>query len=362
MDIIAYASIAYLAVRLIVIIVNLLTRPYLKKGDSSSDKLISILIPARNEEGNIGKLLDDLAASGYANCEILVYDDDSSDSTAQIIHDKSLVDHRIRYIRGLQLPDGWLGKNHACHQLGLASKGDYLLFLDADTGVSPDLVRDVLSLMEKDKPGLLSIFPVQQMKNPGEWLTVPLMNRILLGNLPLLLIKKSKMPAFSAANGQFMMFNATVYRKHRLHELFREERVEDIRIIRHMKKLGYPVQTVLSGGQVNCRMYSGFGEAMNGFAKNIHAFFGRNWTVLFLYVILTTLGPAAAWLTFGPWFFFAYLFAEFLFTALVAIQSRQQILKNLLLLPFQHLTVLMISILAAYRHFSGRISWKGRDI
>jgi chlorobactene glucosyltransferase len=362
MEVIAYASIAYLAVRVIVILTNLITRPYLKKGVSSSNKLISILIPARNEEGNIGRLLDDLAASGYDDCEILVYDDDSSDSTLQIIQGKSLKDQRIRYIRGEQLPVGWLGKNHACHQLALASKGDYLLFLDADVSISKGLVEDALSLMEKDDPGLLSIFPVQEMENPGEWLTVPLMNRILLGNLPLLLIKKSKMPAFSAANGQFMMFDATVYRRHRFHEFFREERVEDIRIIRHMKKLGYPVQTILSGGQVKCRMYTGFWEAMNGFAKNIHAFFGRNWAVLFIYVILTTLGPAAAWLTFGPWLFFAYLFAEILFSALVAFQSRQQVLKNILLLPFQHLTVLLISILAAYRHFSGRISWKGRSI
>jgi glycosyltransferase involved in cell wall biosynthesis len=362
MEIIAYTAIAYLVVQLMVAFTNLLSAPFLLHGISKSKKRVSVLIPARNEEGNIGRLLDDLTASGYENCEILVYDDDSSDSTAQIIQEKSLNDQRIRYIRGVQLPEGWLGKNHACHQLALSSKGDFLLFLDADVSLSPDLIHDALSLMEHDNPALLSIFPVQEMKSPGEWLTVPLMNRILLGNLPLLLVRKSRMEAFSAANGQFMMFDSAIYKKHRFHEMFKDEKVEDIRIIRHMKRLGYQVQTLLSDRQLSCRMYSGFGEAVNGFAKNIHSFFGRNWLVLFVYVSLTTLGPFAVWKIFSFAGLVIYLSTAILIRIIISCLSRQSWWLNTILMPFQQVAVVIISLVAAFRHFSGNLSWKGRRI
>ncbi len=160
-------------------------RPHLKKGRIFGiNPLVSILIPARNEENNIGRLLDDLQELKYNNFEILVYDDDSTDQTRSVIMDKSLLDKRIRYIQGKVLLPGWLGKNHACHQLAKAAKGDYLLFLDADVSVIPRLFTDSIAFMEKQDLDLLSLFPVQKMKTLGEWLTVPLMNRILLGNLP----------------------------------------------------------------------------------------------------------------------------------------------------------------------------------
>lgn len=179
MEIIAFAAISYLAVHLLVSLVNLITGPYLTQHKATGTMKVSVLVPARNEEGNIGRLLDNFAGSSYRNCEILVYDDESADSTAQIIRGKSISDSRIRYVKGEKLPDGWLGKNHAYYQLAMKSEGDCLLFLDADIGVCSSLINDSVALMEKEKPGLLSLFPVQEMKSPGEWLTVPLMNRIL---------------------------------------------------------------------------------------------------------------------------------------------------------------------------------------
>jgi chlorobactene glucosyltransferase len=216
--------------------------------------------------------------------------------------------------------------------------------------------------MKKDDLSLFSIFPEQIMKSFGEWLTVPLMNRILVGNLPLILVRKSKLVDFAAANGQFMMFKAETYKQHWFHEWFKDERVEDIRIIRMMKALEYPVHTLLSGGQVSCRMYHGYREGLTGFSKNIHAFFGKNWLILFLYNLLSTLGLFSVWISFSFKAMLIYLAALFIFSFLVSVQSRQSIWKNILLMPFQHFSVVLISLLAAYRQMTGGLYWKGRRI
>jgi chlorobactene glucosyltransferase len=216
--------------------------------------------------------------------------------------------------------------------------------------------------MEKHGLYLLSLFPVQVMGTLGEWLTVPHMNRILLGNLPLVLIRMLKLADLSAANGQFMLFQADEYRRYWFHERVKKEKVEDIRIMRMMKKLGLKTQTLLSGGQISCRMYRGLGDGISGFSKNIHAFFGRNWLVLIIYVLLTVLGPFAAYFSFHWVMSLTYLAGLVLFVGVSSFQSRQPVHNNILLLPLQMITLLVIAIMAAYRQITGRLYWKGRKI
>jgi glycosyltransferase involved in cell wall biosynthesis len=93
---------------------------------------LSVLIPVRNEEKNIGNLLGSLASLPYGKAEIIVCDDGSTDNTADIVQACSKVDPRVRYVQGKELPPGWTGKNHACHILAGEASNDYLLFLDAD--------------------------------------------------------------------------------------------------------------------------------------------------------------------------------------------------------------------------------------
>lgn len=362
MEIIAYVSAVYLAVRLMVALVNLLSGQSLPHGSPENSHLVSILIPARNEEKNIGNLLDDLYQIDYNWIEILVYDDESSDQTAAIICDKGLKNNRISYLKGNGPLQGWLGKNYACDQMARRAKGEYLLFLDADVRISPVLIKDSVGFMEKNHLDLLSLFPVQEMRSPGEWFTVPLMNRILAGNLPLILVKKSRMVDFAAANGQFMMFKSDTYRKHWFHEQFRHERVEDIMIARMMKKERYRVHVLLSKGQVTCRMYHNYREGIEGFSKNIHAFFGKKWILLFLYNLMTTLGLLSVWIAFSYKAMLIYLAALVIFSILISVQSRQPVFKNIILMPVQQFSVILVSILAAYRQITGGFFWKGRKI
>ncbi|MEL6824229.1 MAG: glycosyltransferase family A protein, partial [Calditrichota bacterium] len=136
---------------------NVLFAPMLKNAPSpGKTPTVSVLIPARNEEMNIGNCLTSLSAQTYPSLEIIVLDDQSSDKTTTIVQQHSLKDNRIRLIRGTPLKDGWTGKNWACHQLSKQASGNYLIFTDADTTHHPDAVRNSIGWMQARSLTLLS--------------------------------------------------------------------------------------------------------------------------------------------------------------------------------------------------------------
>jgi chlorobactene glucosyltransferase len=358
----AYASIVFLAARLVVALVNYLSKPLLPLGKLEEDHLVSILVPARDEESRLPFLLEDLYNSSLTNLEIIIYNDNSSDETSRIVRQGMERDGRIRLIEGGPLPDGWIGKNYACHMLSKEAKGDYIIFLDADVRISPELMTDSISFLIKKKLDMLSLFPVQDMKTFGEKITVPLINWVLVSLLPLWMISRSKRSSVAAANGQFMLFNSHVYHKHGFHRIVKGDRVEDIRIISRMKSMGFRCQTLLSDGQVSCRMYNNLSEAINGFSRNVNAYFGFNWLLMLIFGILTTFGPLFVLLALPFWTFIAYLAASVLLRALVSSLSHQDIMTSILLMPFQLFTFWIIMIRGGYKYLRGTMTWKGRPV
>lgn len=282
-----YILLALLLVHFVVVFFNYLSKPYLPEADNlKTFPLISILIPARNEEENISNILSDIKKINYPNFEVIVCNDHSTDKTLEILEQFQLNFPQLNFFTNQHLPNGWVGKNFACHQLAKQAKGDWLLFLDADVRVKPKLLQKAISHAQKNKLGLLSIFPEQIIRSTGEWKTIPIMNWILLSFLPLKLVLQSQEPSLSAANGQMMFFDAERYRKHRWHEQVKNKNVEDILIARLIKKEGYPVSVLLGNNDVLCRMYHNYENAIKGFSLNIHQFFigNRAWMVLFLFV------------------------------------------------------------------------------
>ena len=362
MMLLAYIAVVFLAARLAVALFNLVTRPVLKKGIQEDGYKVSVLIPARDEQDKLPFILDDLLRSSYKQLEILVYDDNSRDGTASLVREYAKGEDRVSLIEGIPLPAGWLGKNHACHRLALHTTGDYLLFLDADVRLKPSLIGDSLSFLRRRDLDLLSLFPVQVMRSLGERLTVPLINWVLLSLLPLWLIGLSPRPSLAAANGQFMLFRREAYLKHMPHEKVRDDKVEDIGIIRNMKASGYRCQTLLSDGQVTCRMYRDYLEALNGFSRNVNAFFGNNWMLMAFFGVLVSFGPLFVGLALPLWALGVYLLGAVLLRAVVSYLSRQSILLNILLMPLQLFTFWVIMIRGRYQYLTGKMTWKGRAI
>jgi chlorobactene glucosyltransferase len=357
-----YVVFFFLILRFAVTLFNFISNPKLPLTPIRHNDLVSVLIPARNEEGNILNLLQSLKKQDYTNIEVIILDDDSTDNTFEVASNFCLKDRRFKLIKGESLNDDWLGKNFACHQLSLAAKGKYLLFLDADEIVEDGLINNGLNRIKQGKLVLLSLFTNQIMVTIGERLVVPLMHYLLLNTLPLRAVRLAKNPALSAASGQFMMFEASSYHAHHWHAQVKDRIVEDIEIMRLVKSYQYPAEALLANGYIKCRMYSGYREALNGFGKNLLAGFNYNIAGLICYLLLIIVGPIfiAIYLNYSLLFFAVTLII--LTRIMISLVSGQNVLLNILLHPLQMLSLVVISLISIKKHLRKKTVWKGRVI
>jgi glycosyltransferase involved in cell wall biosynthesis len=357
----AYIVIGFTFIQLLVSLVNYIFRqkiPYLKgyKG------LISVLIPARNEANNIDNLLDDLLKLDYQNIEILVFDDQSTDNTREIVLKYSASDSRIKLIESTGLPAGWLGKNHACYELSQHARGDYFVFLDADVRIQNNLIERAVLMAQRYNLALLSIFPRQEMKTFGEQITVPFMNYILLTLLPLIQVRRSAYASLSAANGQFMLFKADVYKNVNPHELMKDKKVEDIAIARFYKQKQLKVACHAAAVDISCRMYQNFSESINGFSKNVIMFFGNSFVMAILFWAVTTMGFIPVLFVYGLKGLTIYLAVVLLVRFFVSQTSNQPVMRNILFIIFQQLSLGVVIAKSIHNKKRNQYTWKGRNI
>lgn len=350
--------------RLGVSFVNWISRPYLSRSRTQyvAPPEVSVLIPARNEEGNIGHLLDDLTQDGTGIREILVYDDHSTDRTADIVRRFARGNRRVRLVPGSALPAGWLGKCHACHCLAREAAGAYLLFLDADVRIREQAVVRALRYVQRTGVRLLSVFPRQLMPDRGTRAAVPLMNWILLSLLPLVAVRRSPQASLCAANGQFMFFEAETYRALQPHRRFRAAPVEDMEIAQHYKKDGHPVAVLLGRHGIECTMYRSLAEAVEGFSKNFFRFFGGSQVLCYLFAGATTAAPFLIFIYLGAVPGLVYLLIVIINRSLVSAASCQSAASNIVWLIPQQVVLWCIAARASVRKRKKQLLWKGRNI
>jgi len=359
----AYIALTLIIFRFLVAVINLISRLHLSEDQKSPDaSLVSLLIPARNEGENIIRLLNDIEEQPFKNIEVIIYDDDSEDQTAALVQEFIADKNKYRLISGTQLPEDWLGKNYACHELAKAAQGDYLLFLDADVRIRGNLISSAIEHLKKYGLQLVSIFPKQIMESLGEKLTVPLMNLILLSLLPMTFIRRMRNPAFAAANGQFMLFTAKNYNMNKWHEKFRKEKVEDIAIQRAIKKQNGKVDTLLGDQHIECRMYHGFFEGVKGFAKNLPSFYGNSFLMSGLYMCITYIGFLLVVLKLSWFHGMAYCMAGLLIHGMIACKSRQSVAESILYLLPRTLVIPLVYFSSLYLHATKKMIWKGRRV
>ncbi|MFA7081199.1 MAG: glycosyltransferase family 2 protein [Bacteroidales bacterium] len=332
------------------------------KTSNQLKKTISILIPARNEEDNIGSLLGNLVKTGDNIIEIIVFDDESKDKTAEIVEEYALKDKRIKLIKSEGLDKGWLGKNFACHKLSLIAKGDYLLFLDSDVRIKNSVIERSLAYVIRKKLDFLSIFPFQNMLSFGEKISIPNMNFILLSLLPLPLVSLSKFPSLAAANGQFMLFNNNTYKEILPHKLFKNSKAEDIEISRYYKKTSKRIHCLASVKDVSCRMYSSLPESIQGFSKNVNYFFGNSYILAIFFFIITTLGFIPIVLFQSIEIFIIYLIIIVLTRVFISLSSNQNVLENILYIIPQQIILGIIIYKSIFNKRKKQFKWKDRII
>ncbi|MDT8324533.1 MAG: glycosyltransferase [Bacteroidota bacterium] len=357
---------ALLALITLTVLVNMTAGPFLRRMRSTQVSLpsVAVLIPARNEERNIGTLLALLRTQDYSPFTVTVLDDHSTDATAGIVAAHTVDDARIRLKKGAELPAGWTGKNWACHQLADGADADILLFVDADVQPSTHALRDTVAGLRQYGAGALSTFPLQLLRGTAAAMITPVMDVILYGFLPLPLVWRTKTASLAAANGQWFAFTREAYRAVGGHAAVRGEIVEDIALARRIKSIGLRMLLTVGAGSVACRMYTDRKEILEGFSKNFFAAFSFRLTVFFtvlLLLLLVFVFPYVLLLT--TWWKVA-LPAVALNTGLrllLTLRAGHRWLSTILH-PLGILGAVGIGLDAIRRYRRGAVQWKGRDI
>jgi chlorobactene glucosyltransferase len=262
-------TIGLLVLFFINLLLNLKKLTVLRSGNGWPDPppLVSVLIPSRDEAGNIGTCLASLQRQNYPNFEVIVLDDNSTDDTATIIAGLAAIDQRIRLVAGRPLAEGWAGKPYACFQAAQEARGEWLLFVDADTRHQPEMLSHVMARALQERPGLLSGFPRQDM--PGFWQVVvlPLMYFLVLSWAPLWLLQHSRRPRPQVAIGQFLLFQAAAYWSFNGHTAVKNRIIDDVWLGVMVTRHGWRHLSVDLSALVECRMYDSLGNMWEGLVK-----------------------------------------------------------------------------------------------
>ncbi|MBN2442365.1 MAG: glycosyltransferase, partial [Spirochaetales bacterium] len=258
--------------------------------DSTTGPLVSVIIPARNEEQTISGCLTSLLHQKYKNYEILVLDDNSTDNTWPILKEFQKKSDKIRIFAGLPLAEHWSGKQYACHQLVKEAKGEFLLFTDADTVHSPFSISWAVSNLKKHHADFLSGYIYHVIGSWGEALIVPAAYLLTTLILPLCKIPGKNHPFISFAIGQFIFCKKDVFQAIGGYSLCKQSVVEDMDLARIIKTYGYKTIFLDAKEYVRCRMYTSYVSAFHGFVKNIFGALNKNSVILAGFCLLIILG------------------------------------------------------------------------
>jgi chlorobactene glucosyltransferase len=255
-------------------------RAFVSTGGDDDLPLISILVPARDEEASIEACVRSVLAVNYPNFEIIVLDDGSSDDTYPILCKLRDQDYRLRVLVGAQLPEGWYGKPFACWQMAQAAHGELLLFTDTDCRLAPDALLLALGARQSARAELVSLVPDLECVGFWERLVIPLQYFIIFAFLPTPLIRRSRHPWFAAANGAFLFLSRADYLAVDGHRAVRQQLAEDVKFAQYWKRQGRTLWYGDGSRTYAVRMYRGLGEIWAGFSKNLFPAFSGNLPLL----------------------------------------------------------------------------------
>lgn len=371
LDLLALMALALAAIPAGLFLINLLVyRPVANRPSATGSQRpsLSVLIPARNEEKNLRSTLDAVLANQSAEFEVIVLDDHSTDQTAAIVSEFAAIDPRVRLEAAPPLPVGWCGKQHACNVLAGFARHPLLVFIDADVRLGPDALRRMASFMDTSGAALASGVPRQELGTFSERLLLPLIHFVLLGYLPMHLMRWTKLAGFSAGCGQLFIARADAYHATGGHALIRATLHDGVKLPRLFRRAGFRTDLFDATDLATCRMYHTNAETWRGLGKNATEGLGSPGTILPMTVLLIggqvipfVLLALAALLSPAGILFASTASVISLAPRLLSVWLFRQPLGAALLHPMGVLALLGIQWLALFRQFAGKPSeWKGR--
>ena len=238
---------------------------------------VSVLVPARNEELNLRSCLTALLSQAYPNYEVIIVDDQSTDGTPQIIREFAR-DPRVRAVAAPPLPPGWIGKTHALWTGSRHASGDWLFFVDADTFAGREMLAAAVAHAESKQLDTISLLPQQDLGSLSEKIIQPIVFAMLQIFLPPARANNAGDDMGHVA-GQCLGIRRPVYEaiEGHKHDAVRSRTSEDAALGQVVKSAGYRLEIVDGRHLVHTRMYTGFGEIWNGWAKNFVSGLGGRW-------------------------------------------------------------------------------------
>jgi hypothetical protein len=321
----------------------------------------------RDEERQVDACLAAvLAQEGVPGLRVVVVDDGSTDGTAQAV--QAVGDPRVRLVDAGPLPPGWLGKPHACASgvAAAAPAGDdeVLVFVDADVRLFPDAIAAAVAVLDAHGLDLVSPWPRPLAGGPAERLVQPLSPWLWATTLPLRLAERSPRPSLAAANGQFLVVRRAAYERAGGHAAVRGEVLEDVALLRAVKRAGGRGVPVDGSALAACRMYEDWAALRDGYTKSLWAAVGGSpaaGAAVAAALTAVEVGPALAALR-GSRAGLAGYAASVAGRAVVAARTGGRVWPDALAQP---LSVLLLDVLLA-RSVLGRrrgtLTWRGRRL
>ncbi|MBX3276693.1 MAG: glycosyltransferase [Acidobacteria bacterium] len=342
---------------------NVLFWPKVTKVPATESGVVSILIPARDEESNLADCLRCALDQGETVLEILLYDDHSRDRTPQILSEFTHMDARVRAVPARPLESGWCGKNFACAQLAEAAEGEFLLFIDADARLESRAVARMVAEMRARRLAMLSCWPGLEMESFWERALMPVLNFVVYTIFPAPASVIFNHHSLAVAHGACIMFTRESYERLGGHGAVRGEIFEDVRLAQLWRRRRERALCLDGQAAVRVRMYRSFDEIRRGFEKNFFPAFRREpgfWAFISFRLAVFL----------APFFFLAWQPRWEAAAAVAGVISMRLMLAfyfrhplwAVLLHPVAEVIVIFIGLSSWLRCRSGRgVSWKGRE-
>jgi glycosyltransferase involved in cell wall biosynthesis len=321
--------------------------------------VVSIIVPARNEEACLGACLASLVSQTGVAFEIIVVDDGSTDRTRAIVQSFP----GVRVIEPPPLPAGWTGKNNAVTAGAREARGQWFLFTDADTVHKPASLARALAEAREHHTDLLSYSPEQEVHGFWERAIMPVIFAELARKYP-----PSKVSDFAsnlaAANGQYLLISRTAYDAVGGHAAVAYSLLEDVALARAARDGGFKIRLRYGGDAVRTRMYRSFAQLQEGWTKNLNLLFPSAawlavWRALEFVVVVACSVFVGLSVAAGDWrHALLYLICPLLTLGRIATShfSWESNVLGILGLPF--FSYLLLRSRLFYKR--GKVSWKGR--
>ncbi|PYQ63087.1 MAG: hypothetical protein DMF58_00055 [Acidobacteria bacterium] len=276
MHVLAAIVLAVWAFVFIQTLINLRVVSRLKRDQTpNAQPLVSIIIPARNEARVIERTVRAFLAQDYANFELIVVNDRSTDGTGEIL--RGIADPRLTIIDAEEPPAGWLGKPWALEQGSACARGELFLFVDADLIYAPEAVRAAVADLESEQAGLLAVWPRLEMRTFAEQVALPMMSFFGFSALPLWLANRSRAVGLAIGGGSGNLIRRSLLDKIGGFRALKDAVVDDVGLARHARQQRERTRIVRGDDLISLRMYHNAEEIIEGFTKNIFIMFERSY-------------------------------------------------------------------------------------